>query len=174
MLEEQGYATITAEHGKMSNGKQSAPRIGIEKGPLTGGGDKASSSSRLRLPDGDDRLLIIRRPVRRQRLQRWALEIKTLAVASIAAPDNLVDEASIGLERVEIARPVFSSCLPRSSAARISHDRIKVHVFGEPTNECFVGFNLAAHLQERASLHHQTDAVIRTSAVAELPSNARP
>src|SRR5207248_2385712 len=115
--------------------------------------------------DGDDRLLIIRRPVRRERLQRWALEIKTLAVASIAAPDNLVDEASIGLERVEIARPVFSSCLPRSSAARISHDRIKVHVFGEPTNECFVGFNLAAHLQERASLHHQTDAVIRTSAV---------
>jgi hypothetical protein len=43
--------------------------------------------------------------VRRQRLQRWALKIKTLADASIAAPDNLVDEASIGLERVEIARP---------------------------------------------------------------------
>src|SRR3954471_20062781 len=55
--------------------------------------------------DGDDRLLIIRRPVRRQRLQRWALEIKTLAVASIAAADNLVDEASTGLQRVEIARP---------------------------------------------------------------------
>ena|SRR5437764_11705392 len=35
----------------------------------------------------------------------WALEIKTLAVASIAPPDNLVDEAPIGLERVEIARP---------------------------------------------------------------------
>src|SRR5690348_14390066 len=54
--------------------------------------------------DGDDRLLIIRRPVRRERLQRWALEIKPLTVASIAAPDNLVDEASIYLERVEIAR----------------------------------------------------------------------
>src|SRR3954452_2889505 len=55
--------------------------------------------------DGDDRLLIIRRPVRRQRLQRWALEIKTLAVASIAAPNYLVDEAPIDLERGEIARP---------------------------------------------------------------------
>jgi len=53
--------------------------------------------------DGDDRLLIIRRPPRRQRLQRRTLELEPLAVASIAAPDNLVDEAAIAIERVEIA-----------------------------------------------------------------------
>ena len=35
-----------------------------------------------------------------------------------------------------------------------------MHVLGEPTNERFVGFNLAAHLQERAGLHCQPDAVI--------------
>src|SRR6202030_3660839 len=34
-----------------------------------------------------------------------ALEIQPLAVASIAPADDLVDEATIGLERVEIARP---------------------------------------------------------------------
>ena len=54
--------------------------------------------------DGDDRLLVIRRPVRRQRLQCRALEIEALTVASIAPPDDLVDEAAIGIESVEIAR----------------------------------------------------------------------
>ena len=54
--------------------------------------------------DGDDRLLVIRRAVRRQRLQRRALEIQPLAVARIAPADDLVDKASIGLERIEIAR----------------------------------------------------------------------
>jgi hypothetical protein len=54
--------------------------------------------------NGDDRLLIIRRPVRRQCLQRRALEIEALAVASIAPADDLVDEAAIGFERVKIAR----------------------------------------------------------------------
>ena len=54
--------------------------------------------------NGDDRLLIIRRPVRRQCLRRRALEIEALAVASIAPADDLVDEAAIGFERVKIAR----------------------------------------------------------------------
>jgi hypothetical protein len=35
-----------------------------------------------------------------------------------------------------------------------------MHVLGEATNERFVGFNLAAHLQECAGLHCQPDAVI--------------
>ena len=43
--------------------------------------------------------------MRRQWLQGRALEIQALAVASIAPPDDLVDKAVIGLERVEIARP---------------------------------------------------------------------
>src|SRR5260370_13102348 len=54
--------------------------------------------------DGNDGLLVIRRPPRWQRLQRRALEIKALAVAGIAPPDNLVDEAPIGIEVVEVAR----------------------------------------------------------------------
>jgi hypothetical protein len=37
---------------------------------------------------------------------------------------------------------------------------VTVHILGEPANERFVGFNLAAHLQKRASLHCQSDAVI--------------
>src|SRR6202040_3785164 len=54
--------------------------------------------------DGDDRLLVIRRAMCGQRLQRRALDIQALAVASIAPADDLVDEAAVGLERVEIAR----------------------------------------------------------------------
>jgi len=38
-------------------------------------------------------------------LQRRALEIEPLGVACVAAPDNLVDEAAIDVQRVEIARP---------------------------------------------------------------------
>jgi hypothetical protein len=53
--------------------------------------------------DGDDRFLITRRPPRRQRLQRWTLELEPLAVARIAAPDDLVVEATTAIERVEIA-----------------------------------------------------------------------
>ena len=52
--------------------------------------------------NGDDGLLVIRRPARRQRLQGRALEIEPLAVASIAAPDDLVDKAAISLEGVKI------------------------------------------------------------------------
>jgi hypothetical protein len=37
-------------------------------------------------------------------LQGRALQLEPLPVASIAAPDDLVDEAAIGIERVEIAR----------------------------------------------------------------------
>jgi hypothetical protein len=55
--------------------------------------------------DGDDGLLVIRRPVRRQRLQGRALEIEPLGIACVAPPDNLVDEAAISIERVEVARP---------------------------------------------------------------------
>ncbi len=55
--------------------------------------------------DGDDRLLVIRRPMCGQRLQRRPLDIQALAVASIAPANDLIDEAAIGLERVEIARP---------------------------------------------------------------------
>lgn len=33
------------------------------------------------------------------------LEIEPLGIARVAPPDNLVDEAAIGIERVEIARP---------------------------------------------------------------------
>jgi hypothetical protein len=54
--------------------------------------------------DSDDRLLVIRRAVRGQRLQRRALKIQPLAVASITPADDLVDEAAIGLERIKIAR----------------------------------------------------------------------
>ena len=55
--------------------------------------------------DGDDRLLVIGRPVCRQRLQGRTLEIETLAVARIAPPDDLVDEAAIDIESGKIARP---------------------------------------------------------------------
>ena len=54
--------------------------------------------------DGDDRLLVIGRPARRQRFQGRALEIEPLGVARVAPPDDLVDEAAIGGERVEVAR----------------------------------------------------------------------
>ena len=37
-------------------------------------------------------------------MQDRALEIEPFAVARIAAPDDLVDKAAIGLERFEIAR----------------------------------------------------------------------
>ena len=53
--------------------------------------------------DGDDRLLVIRRAAFRQRLQGRALKVEPLAVASIAAPDDLVDKAAIDLERAEVA-----------------------------------------------------------------------
>jgi len=53
---------------------------------------------------GDDGLFVIRRPARRQHLQRRALEIESLGIARIASPDDLVDEAAIGVERVEVAR----------------------------------------------------------------------
>ncbi len=49
-------------------------------------------------------LLVIRSAARRQYLQRRALEIEPLAVARIAAADDLVDKAAIGVERVEVAR----------------------------------------------------------------------
>jgi len=55
--------------------------------------------------DGDDRLLIIGGPARRQRLQGRALEIETLAVARVAPPDDLVDEAAICIQVGEVARP---------------------------------------------------------------------
>src|SRR5260370_21201834 len=55
--------------------------------------------------DGDDGLLVIRRPARRQRLQGRALEIEPLGVARVAPPDNLVDEAAIAIQGVEVARP---------------------------------------------------------------------
>src|SRR5206468_1012760 len=55
--------------------------------------------------NGDDRPLVIRRPARRQRLQGRALESEPLAVARVAPPDDLVDEAAIGLQGVEVARP---------------------------------------------------------------------
>ena len=42
--------------------------------------------------------------MRRQRLQGRPFEIQPLAVASIAAPDDLVDKAAISLEGVKIAR----------------------------------------------------------------------
>lgn len=54
--------------------------------------------------DGDDGLLVIRRAARRQRLQGRALEIEPLGVARIAPPDDLVDEAAIVVERIEVAR----------------------------------------------------------------------
>jgi hypothetical protein len=53
--------------------------------------------------------------VSRQRLQGRALVIEALAVASIASPDDLVDEAAIGLERVESRDPRSNSA---SSMAR--------------------------------------------------------
>ena len=37
---------------------------------------------------------------------------------------------------------------------------VPMHVLGESTNERFIGFNLAAHLQKRAGLHCKPDAVI--------------
>src|SRR3981189_459902 len=55
--------------------------------------------------DGGDGLLVIRRPARRQRLQGRALEIEPLGVARVAPPDNLVDEAAIAIQGVEVARP---------------------------------------------------------------------
>src|SRR5260370_33107694 len=54
--------------------------------------------------DGDDCRLVIRRPARRQRLQGRALEIEPLGVARVAPPDDLVDEATISIQGVEIAR----------------------------------------------------------------------
>src|SRR6201995_5122337 len=54
--------------------------------------------------EGYGRLFVIRRPPRRQCLQGRPFEIQPLAVASIAAPDELVDKAAISLERIKIAR----------------------------------------------------------------------
>jgi|ERR1700733_1759102 hypothetical protein len=54
--------------------------------------------------DGDDGLFIIRRPARRQHLQRRALEIEPLGQPRIAPPDDLVDEAAIGIQGGKIAR----------------------------------------------------------------------
>ena len=54
--------------------------------------------------DADDRLLVIRRPTRRQPLQGRALEIEPLGVARVAPPDDLVDEATIGIQVDEVAR----------------------------------------------------------------------
>ena len=54
--------------------------------------------------DGDDGLFVIRRPARRQHLQCRALEIKPLSQSRIAPPNDLIDKASIGAERVEVAR----------------------------------------------------------------------
>ena len=65
--------------------------------------------------DGDDRLFVIRGPMCRQRLQGRPFEIQPLAVASIAAPDDLVDKAAISLEGVKIARSARNSA---SSIAR--------------------------------------------------------
>jgi len=55
--------------------------------------------------DGDDGLLVIRRPARRQWLQGRALEIEPLGVARVAPPDDLVNEATVGIQGVEVARP---------------------------------------------------------------------
>src|SRR5882672_2593281 len=54
--------------------------------------------------DRDDGLLVIRRPARRQRLQGRALEIEPLGVARVAPPDNFIDEATVGIQGVEVAR----------------------------------------------------------------------
>jgi len=65
--------------------------------------------------DGDDGLFVIRRPVRWQCLQHRPLEIEPPAVARIAAPDDLVDKAAIGLERIKVRDPRRNSA---SSIAR--------------------------------------------------------
>ena len=54
--------------------------------------------------DADDGLLVIRRPACRQPLQGRALEIEPLGVACVAPPDDLVDEATIGIQVDEVAR----------------------------------------------------------------------
>jgi len=63
--------------------------------------------------DGDDRFLVIRRPPFRQKLQRRSLDIEPLAVASVAAADRFVDEAAVGIQRVEVARAAQQQRLPR-------------------------------------------------------------
>ena len=64
--------------------------------------------------DGDDRLFVIRRPTRRQCLQGRPFEIQPLAVASIAAPDELVDKAAISLEACQNRAIRAATARPRS------------------------------------------------------------
>jgi hypothetical protein len=63
-----------------------------------------SQDEAARRGDGHDRRFVIGRTASRQRLQRRTLEIQPLGNARIAPTDNLVDEAAISVQRVEIAR----------------------------------------------------------------------
>ena len=54
--------------------------------------------------DGDERLLVVGGAAGRQLLHGRALEIEQFAVARIAPPDDLIDKATVGLERVKGAR----------------------------------------------------------------------
>jgi hypothetical protein len=69
----------------------------------------------------------------------------------------------------DAARPLVDAALDNAenrcfagttSAFDLPLADVPVHVLGEPANKRFVGFHLAAHLQERTSLHCETDAVI--------------
>jgi hypothetical protein len=60
---------------------------------------KAKSAGRR---DGDDRLLIIDGPLTRQRLKHWPFSIDPFGVAGVLTADDLIDEAAITGQAVEI------------------------------------------------------------------------
>src|SRR4051812_15980728 len=55
--------------------------------------------------DGDDRLLVITAPLPGHKLKRRALDLDTLGRPGVLAAGDLIDEATIGDEVVEVVHP---------------------------------------------------------------------
>src|ERR1700684_1439619 len=61
--------------------------------------------------NGDDLLLVIGRPAFGKRAEHWPLQLDAFAIVGVAAPDNLVDEAAIGIEVSEVPAATQEQCI---------------------------------------------------------------
>jgi len=61
--------------------------------------------------DGNDLLLVIGRPALGQLSERRPLELDPLAVAGIASAHDLIDEAAIGIQVVEVTAATEEQCI---------------------------------------------------------------
>src|ERR1700730_5922543 len=52
--------------------------------------------------DDDDLLLVIGRPAFGKRAEHWPLQLDAFTIVGVATPNNLVDEAAIGIEVIEV------------------------------------------------------------------------